>query len=110
MDQANNTKVNSLVAVEIKSWFSKEFHAELTVTEIGQSAISALALQVVKTSKLLTGRFKEQGEISKTDVAQVAEAPDVADTAVYSPVSTKLSPVVRECPKRGPKAVFRSRS
>lgn len=98
------------MAVEIKSWFNKEFHAELTVTEIGQSAISALALQVVKTSKLLTGRFKEQGEISKTDVAQVAEAPDVADTGVYSPVSTKLSPVVRECPRRGPKAVFRSRS
>nr|UWV21335.1 polyketide synthase 2 [Chaetomium globosum] len=51
--------VNSLVAVEIKTWLAKELQSEISAGEISPSSISALAATVVSTSKLLRGKFKE---------------------------------------------------
>ncbi|KAK3300901.1 uncharacterized protein B0H64DRAFT_449476, partial [Chaetomium fimeti] len=45
--------VNSLVAVEIKTWLAKELQTEISAGEISPSSISALAATVVSTSKLL---------------------------------------------------------
>jgi len=61
--------VNSLVAVEIKTWLTKELQAEITVGEISPSTISALAATIVATSKLLRGNFKKSEEktVEKAD-------------------------------------------
>ncbi|KAG7294564.1 hypothetical protein NEMBOFW57_004640 [Staphylotrichum longicolle] len=50
--------VNSLVAVETKTWLAKELQTEISAGEISPSSISALATTVVSTSKLLRGKFK----------------------------------------------------
>lgn len=50
--------VNSLVAVEIRTWLAKEFQTEIPVGEIPSSPISSLAVKIVETSKILKDRFK----------------------------------------------------
>lgn len=56
--------VNSLVAVEIRTWLTKEFQAEISVGEISPSPISTLASKIVGSSRLLQNRFKEKPQKS----------------------------------------------
>ena len=51
--------MNSLVAVEIRTWLAKEFQAEITVGEISPSPIPTIALKLVRTSRLLKGKLKD---------------------------------------------------
>ncbi|OIW35579.1 hypothetical protein CONLIGDRAFT_63350 [Coniochaeta ligniaria NRRL 30616] len=54
--------VNSLVAVEIRTWLTKKFQADITVAEISPSSISTVAAKVVATSRLFKGRLKDVAE------------------------------------------------
>ncbi len=63
------------MAVEIKTWLTKEFQCELSVNEVSQLSISALAQKIVRTSSLLIGRFKliAEEDIEKRDKAEEVE-------------------------------------
>jgi hypothetical protein len=54
--------VNSLVAVEIRTWLTKKFQADITVAEISPSSISTVAAKIVATSRLFKGRLKDVAE------------------------------------------------
>ncbi|KAM7200798.1 hypothetical protein V8F33_003729 [Rhypophila sp. PSN 637] len=57
--------VNSLVAVELKTWLSKELQTEVSVADTSPSSISSLATTIVTNSKLLRGRnFKKKRTIN----------------------------------------------
>lgn len=52
--------VNSLVAVELKTWVAKELQTEVSVADISPSSISTLAENIVANSKLFRGKnFKK---------------------------------------------------
>lgn len=48
--------VNSLVAVELKTWVAKELQTEVSVADISPSSISTLASTIVTNSKLFRGK------------------------------------------------------
>lgn len=52
--------VDSLVAVELRTWFSKEMGVEVTVFDImGSTSIAALSLLIVRRSKFLQDKVVE---------------------------------------------------
>ncbi|KAM7210294.1 lovastatin diketide synthase [Rhypophila decipiens] len=71
--------VNSLVAVELKTWVSKELQTEVSVADISPSSISSLATTIVTNSKLFRGRnFKKKrtindGKLGETDKGEEKE-------------------------------------
>ena len=54
----NTYAVDSLVAVEVRNWLIRELQADISVFDIlGTIPISALAVKIVETSKLLANKF-----------------------------------------------------
>lgn len=52
------------MAVEVKTWLTKEFQCDISVTEVTQLSISMLAQKIVLKSSLLVGRFKPAEEVN----------------------------------------------
>lgn len=69
--------VDSLVAVEVRNWLIRELQADISVIDIlGTMPISALAIKIVETSRLLVNKFTG----AKVEVDGVGETDNNADS------------------------------